>query len=64
MSEVLSAYDIVIKHLEGSNNAADGPSRQPDYEIGYERPVARLLATVSVELYNDLMPRRISCQGF
>jgi hypothetical protein len=39
-SEVLSAYDLVIEHLEGSKNPADGPSRRPDYEIGYERPVA------------------------
>jgi hypothetical protein len=47
-SDVLSAYDFVIEHLEGSKNRANGPSRQPDYEISYERPVARLLATVSV----------------
>jgi len=55
-SEILSAYDFVIEHLEGSNNPADGPSRQPDYEIGYKRPVARLLATVPVEPYDELIP--------
>jgi len=60
--EVLSAYDFVIEHLEGSNNPADGPSRWPDYEIGYERPVARLLVTVSVEPYDDLMPAIIAAQ--
>jgi hypothetical protein len=38
--EILSAYDFLIKHLEGSKNPADGPSRRPDYKIGYERPVA------------------------
>jgi len=62
-SEVLSAYDFVIEHLEGSKNPADGPSRRPDYEIGYERPVARLLATVSVEPYDDLMPAIIAAQA-
>jgi len=55
-SETLSAYDIVIEHLEGSKNPADGPSRGPNYGIGYKRPVARLLAIVSVEPYYNLMP--------
>jgi len=35
-AEILSSYDFVIEHLEGSKNPADGPSRRPDYEIGYE----------------------------
>jgi len=56
------AYDFVIEHLAGSKNPADGPSRQPDYEIGYERPVARLLATVSVEQYDNRMPAIIVAQ--
>ena len=62
-SAVLSAYDYVIEHLGGSKNPAEGPSRRPDYEIGYERPVARLLATVSVEPYNVLMPVFIAAQA-
>jgi len=62
-SEPLSGYDFVIEHLERSKNPADGPSRRPDYEIGYERPVARLLATVSVEPYDDLMPAIIAAQA-
>ena len=62
-SETLSAYDFVIEHLEGSKNPADVPSRRPDYEIRYERPVARLLATVSVEPYDDLMPAIIAPQA-
>jgi hypothetical protein len=33
-SEVLSAYDFVIEHLEGSKNPADGLSRRSDYKIG------------------------------
>jgi hypothetical protein len=44
--------------LEGKKNPADGPSRRPDYEIGYERPTARLLATFAtntVEPYDDLL---------
>jgi hypothetical protein len=62
-SEILSAYDLVIKYLEGSKNTADGPSRRPDDEIGYERPVARILPTVSVEHYDDLMPATIAAQA-
>jgi hypothetical protein len=58
--ETLSAYDLVIEHLDGSKNPADGPSRQPDYDIAYERPVAQRLATVSVEPYDDLMPAIIT----
>jgi hypothetical protein len=46
-AEILSAYDFKIEHLEGTKNPADGPSRRPDYEQGYERPSARLLATSS-----------------
>jgi hypothetical protein len=56
--EVLSPYDFVIEHLEGKKHPADGPSRRPDYEIGYERPTARVLATLAsntVESYDDLL---------
>jgi len=38
-AEILSSYDCVIEHLEGKN-PADGPSRRPDYQKGYERPTA------------------------
>jgi len=62
-SEILSADNFVIKHLEGSKNPTDGPSRRPDYEIGYERPVAQLLATVSLEPYDNLMPAIIEAQA-
>jgi len=58
-AEILSSYDFVIEHLEGKKNPADGPSRRPDYEKGYERPTARLLATLAattVEPYNNLLP--------
>jgi hypothetical protein len=43
--------------LDDKEHPADRPSRRPDYEIGYQRPTARLLATLAattVELYNDL----------
>jgi hypothetical protein len=43
--QILSPYDFTIEHLDGTKNPADGPSRRPDYEEGYERPSARLLAT-------------------
>jgi len=58
-AEILSSYDFVIEHLEGQKNPADGPSRRPDYEKGYERPTARLLATLAattVEPYDNLLP--------
>jgi hypothetical protein len=57
-AEILSSYDFVIEHLEGKKNPANGPSRRHDYEIGYERPTTRLLATLAattVEPYNDLI---------
>jgi len=56
-AEIVSSYDFVIEHLAGNRNPADGPSRRPDYEIGYERPTARLLATLTaVEPHDDLLP--------
>jgi hypothetical protein len=58
-AEILSSYDFVIQHLEGKKNPADGPSRRPDYEEGYERPTARLLATLAattVSPFDDLLP--------
>jgi len=54
--ETLSAYNFVIEHLEGSKTWPDGPSRRSDYQIGYESPVARGLATVLVEPYDNLIP--------
>ena len=42
--------------MEGAKNPADGPSRRPDYEISYEKPVGRLKATLTVEPYDDLLP--------
>jgi hypothetical protein len=62
-SEFLSAYNFIIEHLGGTMNPADCPSRWPDYKIGYERPVARLLATAPVEPYDDLMPPIIAAQA-
>ena len=57
-AEILSSYDFVVEHLEEKKNPADGPSRRPDYEIGSDRPTARLLATLAVttvEPYDDLL---------
>jgi hypothetical protein len=53
----------VIEHLEGSKNRADGPSGWPYDQISYKRPVVRLLATVAVEPYDDLMPALIAAQA-
>jgi hypothetical protein len=59
-AEILSSYDFVIEHLEGKKNPAGGPSRTPDYEIGYEHMMAKLLATLAAttitESYDDLLP--------
>jgi hypothetical protein len=49
-AEVLSSYDCVIEHLEQKKNPADGPSRRPDYVIGYKRPMARRLATLAASI--------------
>jgi hypothetical protein len=58
-AEILSQYDVIIEHLEGKKNPADGPSRRPDYEIGYEHMTAKLLATLPAttitESYDDLL---------
>jgi len=46
-----------MEHLAGDRNAADGPSRRPDYAIAYERPTTQVLATLTAfEPYNDLLP--------
>jgi hypothetical protein len=50
-AEILPAYDFTIEHLDGTKNPADGPSQRPDYEEGYERPSARLLATTTSYQY-------------
>jgi len=58
-AEILSSYHFVIEHLEGKKNPADGQSRRPKYEMGYERPTAQLLATLAAttdEPYNVLLP--------
>ena len=47
MSEILSSYDFRIEHLEAVRNPAAGQGRRLDYEIGYERPIGRLLTTTT-----------------
>ena len=64
---ILSAYDFTIEHLEGTKNPADGPSRRPDYEAGYERPAMQLLGTKeSIEQqlspYDELMQEILTAQ--
>jgi len=57
-AEILSSYDFTIEPLDGKRNPANAPSRGPDYEEGYERPTARLLATLAVttvQPYDDLL---------
>jgi len=56
-AEILCSCNVDIKHWKGNQNQADEPSRRPDYQIGYERPTARLLATLAtttIELYDTL----------
>jgi hypothetical protein len=57
-ADILSSYDFDIEPLEGKKHPAARPSRRRDYELGYERPTARLLATLAattVEQYDDLL---------
>jgi len=61
-SETPSVYDCVIEDPDRNKQPAEGPSGWPDYEIGHERPVARLFPTVPVELYDNLMPAIIEAQ--
>jgi hypothetical protein len=63
-AEILSQFDFTIKHLDGKKNPADGPSRRPDYEIGYERPSMALLAAATVLNYSKDLTEQIKlCQG-
>ena len=58
-SETLSSYDFKVEHLEGKKNPADGPSRRPDYEVDYSRPVTNLLATLAAchtDQQDDFLP--------
>jgi len=52
-AEMLSLYNFVIEHLAGKRHPPDGPSRQPDHQIGYERPMARFLATLAATTINQ-----------
>ena len=57
--EILSSYDFVFENPEGKKNPADGPSRRPDDENGYEHMTAKLLATLAAttitKSYDDLL---------
>jgi hypothetical protein len=61
-AEILSAYDFTIEHLDGTKNRADGPSRRPDYEEGYERPSKRLLATSTSTSYQYLFANAVEIE--
>lgn len=39
-ADILSFYDVVMKHLDCKKNPVDGSCRRPDYEIHYERRIA------------------------
>jgi len=52
-----------MKRLECRRILADIPPRQPNHEIGYERPLAWQSATISVELYDTVMPPIIPAQA-
>jgi hypothetical protein len=61
-AEILSAYDFTIEHLDCTKNPADGPSRRPDYEEGYERPSARLLTTSTSTSYQYLFANAVEIE--
>jgi len=56
--EILSSYDLIIKHREGKQNSADRLSRWPNYAISYENMMTPLLAALAMntitESYGDL----------
>jgi len=49
-----------MENVEVKKNPADGRSRRPDFEIGYEHMTAKLRATLAAttitESYDDLLP--------
>ena len=54
-AETLSQFDFIIEHLDGKKNPADGPSRRPDYEIGYERPSMALLGMTAQSMVKGVV---------
>jgi hypothetical protein len=60
---IVSAYDVVIEHLDCSKNLTDGASRPHYYEFACEMSVARLLTTVSIEQFDELVPGIIAAQA-
>jgi len=54
-AEIFSLYDFVTDHLEGKKYPADGPSRRPNYAIGYENITGKLLATTAATTVTEHM---------
>jgi hypothetical protein len=46
----LAPYDFTIIHRAGKTNPADAPSRRPDYEVGANASLTRLLPTLQHKL--------------
>jgi hypothetical protein len=64
--QILSSYDSLIEQLEGKKNPPNAPSRWCDYRKGYERPNARLVATLAatnVDPYSNVLPAIRAAQG-
>jgi hypothetical protein len=59
---MLAAYYFVIKLREVSENNAHWPSTRPNYKMCYKKPVAQLLAPVSVLLSDDLITAIVAVQ--
>jgi len=59
-AEILCSYDVIIEHLDGKKNPADGPLRRLDQKIGHENRTRKLRATIAAttitESCGDLLP--------
>ena len=42
-AELLTNYDFILVHIQGTKNPADGPSRRPDYTENVEIPTGTLI---------------------
>jgi hypothetical protein len=58
-AEIFCIYHLVIKHLKGTKEPAEGPSRWPDYMIGCQQMKTKLLSTLAATSitgsYGDLL---------
>jgi len=62
-STIFTPYDIVIELWVQSMNSHNGPCRQHNYDIIYDKPTVRLLATAGVKPSDDFIPAIVAAQA-